>query len=84
MVPGKLYLERFREKGMNEVPTSQRKTEQQGRRMLPAARSLESGSEQLWAREDNEPAVTEGDDAADVCGQKRRLSLSTQWMTTIM
>lgn len=60
---------------MNEVPTSQRKTEQQGRRMLPAARSLESGSEQLWAQEDNEPAVTEGDDAADVWAEEKALSV---------
>lgn len=62
---------------MNEVPRSQRKTEQQGRRMLPVAGSPEPGNKQLWVSEDNEPAVMESDDAADV-REKKRLSLSTR------
>lgn len=46
---------------MNEVPTNQGKTGQQSRQILPAARCVEAGNKQLWAREDNEPEVTEGD-----------------------
>lgn len=46
---------------MNEVPTSQGKTERPSGQILPAARSVEPGNERLWAPADNEPEVTEGD-----------------------
>lgn len=46
---------------MNEVLTSQGKTEQQGRQRLPAAGSVQPGNERLWAQADNEPEVTEDD-----------------------
>lgn len=51
--------------------------------MLPVAGSPEPGYEQLWAPEDNEPAVTESDDAADMWAEEKALSVHPG-MTAVM